>query len=53
MVLVTLDRAENELSSSHKKVFKVDDHLGIAISGLIPDGRVLCKYMRNECLSHR
>jgi hypothetical protein len=34
-------------------VFKVDDHLGIACSGLISDGRVLCRYMRNECVNHR
>ncbi len=27
--------------------------MGLAISGLTADGRVLCKYMRNECLNHR
>ena len=27
--------------------------MGIAISGLISDSRVLCKYMRNECLNHK
>lgn len=31
----------------------MDDHLGIAISGLTADGRILCRYMRNECLNHR
>lgn len=53
VVLVSLDRAETELQSANKKVFKIDDHMGIAYSGLIPDGRVLCKYMRNQCLSHK
>lgn len=53
MVLATLKRAESELSSFQRKAFKVDDHMGIAISGLTADGRVLCKYMRNECLNHR
>ena len=53
MVLATLKRSESELSSFQRKVFKVDDHMGIAISGLTADGRVLCKYMRNECLNHR
>ena len=27
--------------------------MGIAISGLTADGRILCRYMRNECLNHR
>lgn len=53
VVLATLKRSESELSSFQKKVFKVDDHMGMAISGLTSDGRVLCKYMRNECLNHR
>lgn len=35
------------------QVFKIDDHMGIAISGLTADGRILCRYMRNECLNHR
>ena len=53
VVLATLKRSESELSSYQRKVFKVDDHMGIAISGLTADGRVLCKYMRSECLNHR
>lgn len=27
--------------------------MGIAISGLTADGRILCRYLRNECLNHR
>ena len=53
MVLATLKRAPSELSSFARKVFKIDDHLGIAASGLASDGRVLCRYMRNECINHR
>ena len=53
VVLATLKRSESELSSYQRKVFKVDDHMGTAISGLTADGRVLCKYMRSECLNHR
>jgi 20S proteasome subunit alpha 6 len=34
-------------------MFKVDDFLGMAISGLTADARVLCKFMRNECLSYK
>ncbi|KAK9862119.1 hypothetical protein WJX84_012166 [Apatococcus fuscideae] len=53
VVLATLNRADSELTSSLQKIFKVDDHLGIAASGLISDGRSLCKFMRSECLNHR
>eukprot|EP00798_Chlamydomonas_sp_ICE-L_P025949 gene25949-11629_t len=53
VVLATLKRAESELSSFQRKVFKVDDHMGIAIAGLMADGRSLVKYMRNEVLNHK
>ncbi len=53
VVLATLKRSESELSTYQRKVFKIDDHMGIAIAGLTADGRVLCKYMRNECMNHR
>ncbi|KAF0975099.1 hypothetical protein FDP41_005852 [Naegleria fowleri] len=54
VVLATLKRAPHaELSSYQKKLFKIDDHVGIAIAGLAADGRVLSKYMRNECMSHQ
>lgn len=53
VVLATLKRSESELASHQRKVFKIDDHMGIAIAGLNADGRVLCRFMRNECLNHR
>jgi 20S proteasome subunit alpha 6 len=53
VVLATLKRSESELSSYQRKAFKIDDHMGIAMAGMTADGRVLCKYMRNECLNHR
>lgn len=53
VVLATLKRSESELSTHQRKAFKIDDHMGIAIAGMTADGRVLCKYMRNECLNHR
>ena len=52
-MIAALKRADNDLSSFQPKVFKVDEHLGIAVAGLISDGRVLCRYMRNECVNHR
>ncbi len=53
VILASLKRAPSELSSYTQKVFKVDDHLGIATAGLAADGRILCRYMRNECINHR
>lgn len=53
VVLATIKRSESELSSYQRKVFKIDDHMGIAIAGLTADGRILCRHMRNECLNHR
>jgi 20S proteasome subunit alpha 6 len=52
-VVVALKRSPNELAGYQKKVFKIDDHMGIGISGLIADARTLAKYMRNECLNHK
>lgn len=52
-LVASIKKSSNELSSYQKKIFKVDEHMGIAIAGLVPDGRVLAKYMRNECLNYR
>ena len=52
-MLGTLRRSPEELSSHQRKVYKVDDHLGTAVSGLNSDGRSLVRYMRNETLNHR
>jgi len=48
-VLCGLQRSPGDLASHQKKVFKVGDNMGIAISGLTADGRKLCKFMRGEC----
>ena len=34
-------------------MFKVDDNIGMAMSGLTADARVLCKYMRNESMNYK
>jgi len=52
-VLATLKRSTSTLASYQQKIFKIDDHLGIAIAGLTADGRVLSRYMRQECMNHR
>ncbi|XP_063237136.1 proteasome subunit alpha type-1-like [Bacillus rossius redtenbacheri] len=52
-VLVALKRASSELSAHQKKIYPIDDHIGITISGLTADARILCRYMRTECLNHK
>ncbi len=42
-MLAALKRAPNELSSHQKKLMKIDDHMGISMSGLTADGRSLVK----------
>lgn len=38
-------RCPSELAYHVQKVFRIDDHMGIAISGLTADARSLCKYV--------
>eukprot|EP01098_Paradermamoeba_levis_P004542 TRINITY_DN1944_c0_g1_i1.p1 TRINITY_DN1944_c0_g1~~TRINITY_DN1944_c0_g1_i1.p1 ORF type:complete len:249 (-),score=74.42 TRINITY_DN1944_c0_g1_i1:167-913(-) len=53
-VVAALKRSpSNELAAYQQKVFKIDDHMGIAIAGLTADARVLSKHMRTECINHR
>jgi 20S proteasome subunit alpha 6 len=53
VVLASFKKAQSELAQHQQKIFKVDDHMCIGISGLTADARVLAEYMRNECLNHR
>jgi len=53
VVLATLMRAPSDLASYQRKIFKIDGHCGIAISGLIADARAISQWMRGECLNHR
>ncbi|XP_047319662.1 proteasome subunit alpha type-1-A-like [Impatiens glandulifera] len=52
VILACVNKANSELSSHQKKIFKVDDHIGVAIAGLTADGRVLSRYLRTECINH-
>lgn len=52
-VVVALKRASSELSSYQKKIIPIDTHMGISIAGLTADARLLSRYMRSECLTHR
>ena len=52
VVFVSLMRNSDDLSSHQEKIFEIDDHCAIAISGLLADARNLSKYMRTECLNY-
>ncbi|TKR76975.1 hypothetical protein L596_018030 [Steinernema carpocapsae] len=52
-VLVALKRAANELCSHQKKVFELDTHMGVSVSGLLSDGRILARFLQTECSSWR
>jgi len=52
-VLVALKRAANDLSGHQKKVYTIDEHLGISIAGLLSDARLLARFMQTEALNWR
>ncbi|VDP76387.1 unnamed protein product [Schistosoma curassoni] len=52
-IIVALKRAPSELSSYQEKIIQIDDHVGVAISGLTADGRLLSRSMRRECADSR
>lgn len=52
-VLCSLQRSLSELASHQKKIFDIDSHCGVAISGMTADARLLIRWMRNETVNHR
>ncbi|PIA43910.1 hypothetical protein AQUCO_01800155v1 [Aquilegia coerulea] len=52
IVLASVNKTNSQLSSYQKKIFKVDDHIGVAIAGLTADARVLSKFLRSECINY-
>ena len=51
-ILIALKRASSELAAYQKKIIPIDYHVGITISGLTADARILTRYMRSECLNY-
>lgn len=47
-----MKKIPHDLASYQEKVFEVDDHCGIVISGMTADARFLTKFMRNECMNY-
>lgn len=52
-VLCSLQRSLSELASHQKKIFDIDNHIGVAISGMTADARLLVKWLRNETVNHK
>ncbi|MCW4049457.1 MAG: archaeal proteasome endopeptidase complex subunit alpha [Candidatus Bathyarchaeota archaeon] len=48
VVLAAIEPVRNKLAapSNSKKIFKIDEHIGVAIAGLSPDARVLVRQAR-------
>nr|CCC93745.1 putative proteasome alpha 1 subunit [Trypanosoma congolense IL3000] len=54
VALVALKRSPiADFSSYQEKVFKLDEHVGMSISGLVADGRALSRFIRTECMNYR
>jgi len=52
-ILLALKRSTGELASYQQKMFRIDDHVGIAIAGLTSDARVLSNFMRQQAMGSR
>jgi len=50
--LIALKRQTSDLAEYQKKILPIDDHVGISISGITSDGRILSRYLRQECLNY-
>lgn len=53
VVLASFNRQTDELGAYQKKIFEIDDHIGVAVSGFCSDARVLTSQMRTECIDHK
>ena len=45
-VMVTVKKNPSKLACYQEKLFKISDNIGIGISGMTADARILCKFMR-------
>lgn len=53
VVLCSLRRSVSKLAGHHQKLFEIDSHIGVAMSGITADAKILSNFMRMECLNHR
>jgi 20S proteasome subunit alpha 6 len=52
-VMLALKKNPTKLANYQEKIHKISDQVGVAISGMTADARVLCKYMRKENLVNK
>ncbi|KAI0734923.1 nucleophile aminohydrolase [Fomitopsis betulina] len=52
-ILLALKRSLGELAAYQQKMYRIDDHVGIAIAGLTSDARVLSNFMRQQAMGSR
>ena len=52
-MLIGLKKSPHDLAVHQEKVFEIDTHMGIVISGMTADARFLTKFMRNACLNYQ
>lgn len=52
-VLVAIKRSASDLSGHLRKVYEIDNHIGVSITGLTSDARSLCRFMRSTCLDDK
>lgn len=52
-IVIGLKRSPHEMAGYQEKVFKLDDHVGVSMSGLIVDGRLIVKMLREKCMSYK
>ncbi|XP_039502706.1 proteasome subunit alpha type-1 [Drosophila santomea] len=52
-VLAALCRTSKDTDTLQRKIMPVDGHVGMSIAGLTADARLVCQYMRTECMAYR
>ncbi|GIX65897.1 proteasome subunit alpha type 1, putative [Babesia caballi] len=53
VVLCAVRRKSSKLCEFQDKLFRVSDYIGVAMSGITSDAKMIVRYMRNECLNNR
>lgn len=51
-ILVAIRRQMGPLSAYQNKIYEIDSHVGICVSGIYADARKIIKILRSECVEH-
>ncbi|VWU48418.1 proteasome subunit alpha type-1, putative [Hepatocystis sp. ex Piliocolobus tephrosceles] len=52
-VVCGLKKSVNKLSYPQEKLFKIDEHIGVTMSGITSDAKILTNFMRKQCLKYK